>query len=248
MKKFKLIRSHPGSAAYNMALDEKIFSSFLEDNIPVFRVYRWRAPSFTYGISQSPEDALNLDLCLKNNVEIAKRMTGGGVLFHHDEITYSFVCSKDDIGESKEILVSYRNICKFLINFYQSLGLKASFACLEDDFVSKSSPNKLCSASHEKYDIVINGRKIGGNAQKRRRQVIFQHGSIPLRVDWEMVRRYAINLPKNISQSVTTLSDELKPLPDKEQLQEKLIKSFKNTFEIEFMNEKEICHETSLVK
>jgi len=234
MKKFKIIRSYPGSAAYNMALDEKIFSRYSEDGIPVLRVYRWRAPSFTYGISQSPEEEINLDLCLKNKVEIAKRMTGGGVLFHHDEITYSFVCSKDDIGESKDVFVSYRDICAFLINFYQSLGLKASFALLEKSFKNRSVPNKLCSASYEKYDIVINGKKIGGNAQKRRREVIFQHGSIPLRTDWDIVRKYAKNLPENISDSVTSLFEELKPLPNIEILQERLIKSFGNTFKIKF--------------
>ncbi len=239
-----------------MALDEKIFSRYLEDGIPVFRVYRWRAPSFTYGISQSPEQEINLKACLKDNIEIAKRMTGGGILFHNDEITYSFVCSKDDIGEPKELFVSYRNICAFLINFYRSLGLQASFALLEESFKDRSLPSKLCSASYEKYDIVINGKKIGGNAQKRKRQVIFQHGSIPLSVDWDLVRNYAINLPKSISESVTTLSQELKSLPKKEILQERLIQAFKDTFGVELISpitrsrigEGEVCHETSLVK
>ena len=124
MKNFRLIRSQPGEACDNMVQDQSLFSRYLEDGIPVFRVYRWRGPAFTYGIAGHPEEEINLKLCEQDNVGVAQRITGGGVLFHDDELTYSLVCSKDDIGEDKFVFVDYRKICSFLINFYQSLGLK----------------------------------------------------------------------------------------------------------------------------
>ena len=223
MKTFRLIRSQPGSAAYNMALDEKIFLRFMEDGIPVFRVYSWKTPSITYGISQHAEGEINLKQCNLDGLQIAQRITGGGVLFHGDEITYSLVCSKEDVGEEREAFVSYRQICAFLMYFYKTLGLNVCFALEADDFKSKSLPHRLCSASHEKFDIVIGGRKIGGNAQKRSRQVIFQHGSIPLKVNWEFVRRYIPALPMNISSQVTSLAEELESIPDKQILEQKLI-------------------------
>ncbi|MBU0548196.1 MAG: lipoate--protein ligase family protein [Candidatus Omnitrophica bacterium] len=239
MKIFRLMRSQPGSAAYNMALDKRIFLRYLEDGIPLFRVYGWEAPSVTYGISQYAESEIDLKQCNRDSVQIAQRFTGGGVLFHHNEITYSLVCSKEDVGEDGKVFVSYRQICGFLIYFYKSLGLNASFALEAGDYKNKSQPHKLCSASHEKFDIVIGGRKIGGNAQKRRRQAIFQHGSIPLSIDWEFLRRYVRCLPDNISSMATALVEELKVIPDRLILEQKLIYALAHVYGVNFKEEGE---------
>lgn len=246
MKEFRLIRSEARSAVNNMALDEKMLSRYIEDGVPVFRIYSWQVPSFTYGTSQQAESGIDLKRCADDGIGIAQRMTGGGVLFHHNEITYSFVCSKMDVGEARGVFVSYRQICAFLISFYESLGLKASFALESDDFKDKCAPHELCSASREKYDIVINGRKIGGNAQKRKRQAVFQHGSIPLSIDWELARRYLASLPKDISSGVTTLSDELINMPSKEFLEDKLIEAFARVFDVSFIEERISSYETCL--
>jgi len=239
MKTFRLICSPPGSAKYNMALDEKIFSRYLEDGIGVLRLYRWQSPSFTYGFSQMPTSQINLGACATDGVEVVKRITGGGILFHDDEITYSFVCNKSDVGEAQGVFVDYRNICKFLLRFYESLGLTAAFALEALGFRDRCAPHELCCAAHEKYDIVIGAKKIGGNAQKRNRQAIFQHGSIPCSVNWDFVRKYADSLPKDISTNVTTLSDELRVVPQKDILEEKLIDAFAQTFDVNFLDN---CH------
>lgn len=246
MKAFRLIRSDPASAEYNMALDEKIFSQYLEDGIPVFRVYLWQAPSFTYGISKYPENLIDFGKCLSNRVQVVKRMTGGGILFHDDEITYSFVCSKEDVKEPQNVFVSYREICAFLIKFYESLGLKALFAKETQGFKGMCAPHELCSASHEKYDIVINNKKIGGNAQKRRRQAIFQHGSIPCSIDWDFVRRHLKNFPEHIYSGATSLSEELTHVPGKDILEQRLIDAFSHVFHVNFIEEKEILYEARM--
>ncbi len=212
----------------------------------MLRVYRWEKPSFTYGFSQNPQNRIDLDKCASDGIQIAKRMTGGGILFHDDEITYSFVCSKEDVGEPKGVFVSYRNICKFLMRFYESLGLVPEFALQAESFNNRCAPNELCSASYEKYDIVIGGRKIGGNAQKRKRQVIFQHGSIPLKVNWDFARRYLNFLPRNISRYATTLTDELRVVPEKNILEQKLVDAFSSSFGINFTEEREPADETCL--
>jgi lipoyl(octanoyl) transferase len=236
MKSFRLIRSGPGSASRNMAIDEDMFNNFLVDGKPALRIYRWSAPSFTHGFSQDPAIVLDLAGCSACGVDIARRITGGGVLFHHDEITYSFACAKEDVGESGQALVSYREICAFLINFYSSLGLKAAFALEADDFQRNSVPSSLCVGAHEKFDIVINGRKIGGNAQRRKRQFVFQHGSIPRSIDWSYTCRCVRDAPADCAAGVTTLSDEMKVVPDNDILEEKLIESFGRTFGVNFID------------
>ncbi|MCX5705054.1 MAG: lipoate--protein ligase family protein [Candidatus Omnitrophica bacterium] len=246
MKEFKLIHSLPASAEYNMALDKVIFERYLEDGGPVFRIYRFSQPSFTYGVSQDPSSELDLERCALEGIGVVKRMTGGGVLFHSDEITYSFVCSKFDVGEPEGVFVSYREICAFLLRFYQSLGLKADFAFCSQGFKEISVTHPLCSASHEKFDLVINGRKIGGNAQKRKRQVVFQHGSIPFSIDWGLMARYVKFMPSDISKHCTALNQELSAFPDKDLLERKLINAFAEIFSVNFKEDKELVYEASL--
>lgn len=223
--------------ADNMALDSEILSRYLEDNIPVLRLYRWLTPSFTYGISQDPAGEIDIKRCAEDGISVAGRMTGGGVLFHDDDITYSFVCGKADVGEPKEHLVSYREICAFLIKFYQSLGLKAAFALEAPDFKDKCAASELCAGACEKYDIVVGKKKIGGNAQKRKRNAIFQHGSIPLTINWELQARYLKSSILPASRGVTSLSEELSSVPDKKFLEDKLIVSFGDTFGVNFIEE-----------
>ncbi len=236
------------SGADNMALDAAILSRYLEEDIPVLRLYSWLKPSFTYGVSQDSADEIDLVRCREDKIDVAGRMTGGGVLCHNDDVTYSFVCSKEDIGEPKAHLVSYREISAFLIRFYSSLGLKASFALEAADFKNKSHPHELCAGSCEKYDIVLNGKKIGGNAQKRKRQAVFQHGSIPCRIDWDFQERYLETPVSAIKSGVTSLSEELKILPDKNFLEIKLIEAFGDTFGIKFTDESDSIYEARVVK
>jgi lipoate-protein ligase A len=247
MKNFRFIHSGPASAFYNMALDEKIFFRFLKDGVPVFRIYSWQSPSFTYGVSQqNPGQEINLPLCAKDGIHLSKRMTGGGILFHNNEITYSLTCGKEDIGEDKNVFVSYRNICVFLISFYESLGLKPSFALEAEDFNDRCAAHPLCNASREKYDLVINGKKIGGNAQKRNRQAIFQHGSIPISIDWGLMRKYVRFLPQESFLGTTSLSEELKVVPAREILEQKLFGAVRDTFGVNFIEEEEPVYETRL--
>jgi len=240
MKSFRLIQSGACSAVSNMALDEKIFKRYLEDGIGVLRLYRWQAPAFTYGFSQEPKSQIDLGACAADGVEVAKRITGGGILFHDDEITYSFVCCKSDVGEPQGVFVGYRNICGFLLRFYESLGLSADFALNAAGFKDRSMGHELCSAAHEKYDIVLGAKKIGGNAQKRNRQVVFQHGSVPCRINWNFVRKYLKSWPGGLSACVTTLAEELKVVPEKDILEQKLIDAFAQTFKVKFSNYDEV--------
>ena len=236
------------SAADNMALDAAMLSRYIEEDIPVLRLYRWLQPSFTYGVSQDPADEIDLTRCAKDGIGVAGRMTGGGVLFHNDDITYSFVCGKEDVGEPKAHLVSYREISAFLIRFYELLGLKAAFALEAADFKDKSSPHELCAGSHEKYDIVLSGKKIGGNAQKRKKQAIFQHGSIPCSIDWGLQERYLKSPVGAVKSTATSLFEELGCVPIKSVLEDKLIKAFGDTFGVEFIKGADSIYETRVVK
>jgi lipoate-protein ligase A len=173
--KFRFIISQDLSAKANSNLDNALFKAFNKDSLPVLRLYSWEN-SITFGVSQNPSDYVTLLEEYENN--FAKRITGGGVLFHGHDISYSLIIPATYI-QDKGVKETYELICSFILTFYASFGLKANFAKdIESIVLSKDA---FCQVGFEAYDIIINGQKIGGNAQKRAKNVIFQHGSIPLR-------------------------------------------------------------------
>lgn len=173
-----------------MAMDEAILENFIDnDPTPVLRIYGWEPEAFSFGVAQAPDDNLNIDKCRKSGMAFVRRMTGGGLLFHSGDISYSIVASLKDLGCEGSVVASYKTICAFLIEMYKGLGLQAGFAGEAGSagaihelplLPQKRLTIDLCMASNEKYDILVNGRKLGGNAQKRRGAAILQHGSIPL--------------------------------------------------------------------
>ncbi|MCT7628018.1 lipoate--protein ligase family protein [Aliarcobacter butzleri] len=173
--KFRLIISQNLSSNDNTNIDKALFKAFENGSLPILRLYSWQK-SVTFGAGQNPSDYENLLKEYKNN--FSKRITGGGVLFHGHDISYSLVLPSTFI-DNRSVKETYELICSFILEFYSNLGLEASFAKDIKSIVLSKSP--FCQVGFEAYDIIVNGRKIGGNAQKRGKNVIFQHGSIPIK-------------------------------------------------------------------
>ncbi len=165
-----------------MAIDEALLRSFDPAvSLPVLRIYGWNPPSLSLGRYQKAADILDLERCRNDGVAVVRRITGGGVIYHADELTYSLVCAPGQIPPTSSIKDSFRVLTGFLLRFYRSLGLVALYAA---DSVPEGTRlgerTAFCFAGKESFDILANGYKIGGNAQRRLKEVIFQHGSIPL--------------------------------------------------------------------
>lgn len=233
-KTWRLILDQKCDGYYNMAVDEAILSGYGYFKTPTLRIYGWNRPFISLGYNQDPGRVLNLD----SGFPFVRRMTGGSAILHHREITYSLVCSSQDLSLPKTVKGSYRVICSFIKEFYGRLGLEAGFA---NDFKFRDRrPSKelgiygdFCFSSWQHFDFLVKGKKIGGNAQRRKKNIIFQHGSIPQEVDADCVRR-AIKNPGNIQEQSTALREELaKPLSF-DLLSSFLQASFRSTFAVEF--------------
>jgi lipoate-protein ligase A len=180
---WRLIDTGPLDGPTNMALDEALLACFdRARSQPVLRLYGWNPPAFSVGKFQQAGDVLDLERCAREGVAVVRRVTGGGCIFHADELTYSIICSPEHISGVEGVKESYRRLCGFLLLAYRKLGLSPAFAvdsAQKHERLGRRTP--LCFAGREEYDITIRGRKIGGNAQRRTRGILFQHGSIPLR-------------------------------------------------------------------
>ncbi|MFA4645802.1 biotin/lipoate A/B protein ligase family protein [Pyrococcus kukulkanii] len=143
-----------------MAIDEAIMRARIEGRVPdTVRLYVFKPSSVTIGRFQSVKHDVNLEKAKELGIPVVRRITGGGSVFHDEygEITYSVVIGEDYHPALKSIQESYRFLAGPLVDALKDLGLNAEFSGLND--------------------IVVNGKKISGSAQTRRKGVILQHGT-----------------------------------------------------------------------
>ena len=161
-----------------MDQDLYLFNKFeQEGGQPVLRIYGWEKPCISLGYSQDPNIELNQSNCKKHGIEIVKRPTGGGIVFHNEyEVTYSFVCDKDDPRLPAGMIESYIAISEIVIKALRKVGVNAE--------LSSSRHNesaRLCFSYPATYEITLDGVKIVGSAQKRGKIALLQQGSIFIR-------------------------------------------------------------------
>ena len=214
----------PLSASANMARDEYLFNLCHEKKLGFFRLYGWERPSFSFGVSQKISNALNLEFIQKNkdSFSYVRRITGGKAVLHDDEVTYSVVSSEDIFYRDNDLYRSYMLISNALVNAFHAVGLKA--------YLSQGSPSHLSKTSNPCFsfptpnELEIDGKKIVGSAQKRDKEALLQHGSIPVSMNYELYAQGANSRPAIIKRSMTTLS-EVSNIT-RQQLMDSLARSF----------------------
>ena len=159
----------------NMALDEAAGLAVAEGADPVMRVYRWQPSTLSLGYNQDPA-TIDWSACRSRGVSVTRRPTGGGAIYHDrwGDISYSIVVPADAV--SGDLLESYHTLCSPLLDAFDRMGVDGSFSERERDGVWP--PACYLRPIHPAHDIVVEDRKISGNAQYRKRDVVIQHGSI----------------------------------------------------------------------
>jgi lipoate-protein ligase A len=209
----------------NMAFDEFLLDDFLENGIPYFRLYAWRPAGLSIGVNQSLV-TVDTDKCKEDHIPVVRRITGGGAILHADELTYSLVFPIEAFGKGSDIKESFETVTAFIMEMYRLFGLDPMYA--KDAYPDRKHGEKsaFCFSSSEEYDITINGKKIGGNAQARRKTAVFQHGSIPLEESFG--NKYVIE--DNSLCDYTSLGELLGRTIDVSEAAAKCLESFEKIF------------------
>jgi len=161
---FRLLETGFHSAAFNMGLDEALLRSVAEGkSLPTLRFYGWTPAAVSIGYFQGLEEEVDSAACRASGIDVVRRITGGGAVFHHHEVTYSIILPLGHPLARRNILESYRLLLGGIVEGMSLLGITAEFAPIND--------------------IVTGGKKISGNAQTRKLGCILQHGTIILDVD-----------------------------------------------------------------
>jgi lipoate-protein ligase A len=164
-----LLQSGKCAAAFNMALDEALLENVARLGRPALRFYGWTEPAATFGYFQKFSEVERATLLRP----LIRRPTGGGIVPHDCDWTYSFAVPPNHEWHLLKAEESYRRIHDWLRLAFAELKIETEIApCCK-----KSAPGQ-CFAGHEKFDLLWRGKKIAGAAQRRNKLGLLIQGSI----------------------------------------------------------------------
>jgi len=179
---WNLLQSGPGDYASNMALDEALLEAAPRLGRPVLRFYGWTEPAASFGYFQRYADIERLTRLRP----LVRRPTGGGLVPHDADWTYSLAFPPVDTWYSLSATDSYRRIHEWISMAFARLNVTTELAPV----CNKTLPGQ-CFQGHERFDLLHRGRKIAGAAQRRTRNGLLIQGSVQpaglgvARTDWE---------------------------------------------------------------
>jgi lipoate-protein ligase A len=178
---WRLLFTSPASGAWNMAVDESILESIGRGAaLPTLRLYAWTPACLSLGVAQPYADVDSARLRARG-WDVVRRITGGRAILHIDELTYSVVGPADNPILAGSVLESYNRIAHALLTAVRALELPVEMKEGKADESGQSNP--VCFEVPSTYEITVNGKKLIGSAQARRKDVVLQHGSLPLTGD-----------------------------------------------------------------
>jgi len=232
MKTWQLIVDpEPLPGSWNMAVDEHLFRLAEGSPRTFLRFYRWERPTASLGYSQEASRVVDADFCRAHGIDIVRRMTGGKLVLHDREVTYS-VASADAVVFTETVRDSYRLVSAALLKGLERMGLSARLAETSPPaYVKGTMP---CFAFPARDEIEIDGKKIIGSAQKRTGALFLQHGSIPLEKDEALLA--AVSRPGESAESLgmTSLSEALGRPLDFDAAVGPLVQGFADFFGVSF--------------
>lgn len=177
--RWRLLVSAPADGATNMAEDHALLDRAATSGEAVLRIYTWERPTLSLGMHERAR--LNPEAAVSAGVDVVRRPTGGRALLHHREVTYSVTAPTNGSSLSE----SYRAINAILLAALGRLGVAAVEAARSGRPLRPDGA--ACFAEPNAGELVVNGRKLVGSAQRRDEHALLQHGSILLADDQSMV-------------------------------------------------------------
>jgi lipoate-protein ligase A len=169
MEEWLLLRSGPGSAALNMATDEALLQNVARLGKPVLRFYAWSEPAASFGYFQRYAEVANTTPLRP----LVRRPTGGGIVPHDCDWTYSVVVPPGHFWYQLKAIESYRRVHEWIQGAFAEMGVAAELA-LE----RRREAAGQCFVGAEQFDVVADKRKIAGAAQRRTRDGLLIQGSV----------------------------------------------------------------------
>jgi len=171
------LRSPAAHAAFNMALDEALLRTAAKRGHPLLRVYSWAKPSVSFGYFQK------FPAHLAGGCEVVRRPTGGGVVYHGEDTTYTVVAPPGHALHTMKTADAYCALHKAVAAAFESQP------ALHQALVQSPQGQYECFQKPVHGDVVAHGRKLAGGAQRRGKSGLLHQGSIAAKLSAKQIEK-----------------------------------------------------------
>ncbi len=178
---WEILHSGVDLAQNHMDKDQKLLQEISSIGHPLLHFYDWMGPSATYGYFIDPLNFLRADGIEKLGLQLARRPTGGGIVFHWTDLTFSVLIPASHPAYSLNTLDNYAYVNKKVIQAIHQFrkGIQATLLSSETKPLDVASGN-FCMAKPTIYDVMVEGKKVGGAAQRRTKSGFLHQGTISI--------------------------------------------------------------------
>lgn len=157
-----------------MAIDETLLESALHHGVCTVRLYEWGEPTVSLGYFQPAQDVTRHPVF--SRLAAVRRLSGGGAILHDRELTYSCAvpAGREEIRPPQKLYSLVH--CRII----ETLAGRGVMLAMRGETKRESAEPFLCFGRGDEHDIVLEGHKVLGSAQRRRRGAVVQHGSLLL--------------------------------------------------------------------
>lgn len=257
---WRLLSTPPMRGAWNMAADEAILESIARgESSAVLRLYAWTPPCLSLGHAQPFAD-VDVARLRERGWEVVRRVTGGRAILHTDELTYSVIAPNDEPRVAGTILESYSRLAAALLLAVQSLNLIVEMKEQVGRIGNPTYTNPVCFEVPSTYEITVDGKKLIGSAQARRKEGVLQHGSLPLTGDLSRICQALVFADESAREAATrrllaraaTVESALGKIVSWESAAQAFIRAFEQTLDLHLeaseLTQKEISRTEELVR
>lgn len=178
----QLLDTGIAEAQENMSLDVRFLGEIDPLGIPILHFYDWARPSLTVGHFIDVEKYLDLEKMAIHGLEMARRPTGGGIVFHIWDLAFSFLMPANHSACSANTLDNYKFVNEVVLEAVKEYLSLQDGVVLTPQHEPEMGPNcaHFCMARPTIYDVVYQGMKIAGAAQRRTKRGYLHQGTISL--------------------------------------------------------------------
>jgi len=178
---WKIIDTGEDEARVIMQKDFDLLSALDLEKDPILHFYSWKGNSATYGHFLDPFSFLSEEGVRKTGLSLAKRPTGGGVIFHLGDFAFSALVPATHPAFSENTLENYATVNRRVLAAAEEfLRVKGCVLTETDGEAKEAACAHFCMAKPTRYDVMLEGRKIAGAAQRKTKKGFLHQGSISL--------------------------------------------------------------------
>jgi lipoate-protein ligase A len=180
--RLRLVLDPPRFPALNLAIDEMLMESQRDPReLPALRVYSWERPAYSIGYFQSVDETVKRYRCREKNMPVVRRITGGGLVHHGADVTFSLTLKDPNPFLPAGVKASYLKVNEAVLAGLQRAIPALDYADCKKIPSGRAGHRRVCFESPSCYDLMLQDTKVAGASQRRKSGVLLHQSALLLK-------------------------------------------------------------------